>query len=151
MKVSNKKNIEAIGILLLFLIPTNLIIIIWYLLVLKKTDFGFYSFLVLLIIIAFFLIKLRYTEFENSGYVITIKKKHPLKANSFVFPVLEFPIYLLKHSYLKRNTIYLNIITSVSESEKLHIFRVSLTGFSSKQRMQILASLIDTLKVLKEM
>ncbi|MDP9955761.1 hypothetical protein J2X97_001398 [Epilithonimonas hungarica] len=148
MKVSNKKNIEAIGTLLLFLIPTNLIIIIWYLLVLKKTDVVFFSFLVLLIIIAFFLAKLRYTEFENSGYVVTIKKKHPLRADSFVFPVLEFPIALLQHSYLKRNTIYLNVITS--ESEKLHVFRMSLIGFNSKQRLEILASLIETLKVLKE-
>jgi len=148
MKVSNKKNIEAIGTLLLFLIPTNLIIIIWYLLVLKKTDVVFFSFLVLLIIIAFFLAKLRYTEFENSGYVVTIKKKHPLRADSFVFPVLEFPIALLKHSYLKRNTIYLNITTS--ESEKLHVFRMSLIGFNSKQRVEILTSLIETLKILKE-
>lgn len=138
MKVSNKKNIEAIGTALLVLIPMNLIIMIWHLMI-KKRDFLFFSLLILLIIIVVILAKLRYTEYENSGYVITIKKKHPLRANGFVFPALEFPIALLKDSYLKRNAIYMNITTS--ESGKLHVFRMSLMGFNSKQRMQILASL----------
>ncbi|WP_312765643.1 hypothetical protein [Epilithonimonas sp.] len=138
MKVSNKKNIETIGTALLILIPMNVIILIWHLM-LRKKDFLFFFSLLLLIIIVVILAKLRYTEYENSGYVITIKKKHPLRANSFVFPALEFPIDLLKNSYLKKNTIYLNVTTS--ESGKLHVFRMSLMGFNSEQRMQILASL----------
>lgn len=78
---------------------------------------------------------MEYTEFENSGLVISIKKKHVFQGKGFVQPMLEFPVDTLKKSEIKYQNVYINIS---SDRDKTHTFKVNLKGFGKRQRKEIL-------------
>ncbi|WP_379963259.1 hypothetical protein [Epilithonimonas sp. UC225_85] len=146
MKVSNKKNIEAIGLCLIFSIPVIVAVMIFDFMIIKKIDVISTILIVLMLLIVLLLYTLRYKEFENSGYVITIVKKHPLLAKSFKSPVLEFPVNLLQDFHIKGNIIYLTLKSNNTATEKTHVLKFILSGFNDKQRQQIITSLSETIK-----
>lgn len=140
MKITNKKYIEGLGAFLMFLIPLNVIIIVIYLLIFQKADWLVLLMLILLSLLLIKISRLRYTEFENSGLVISLKKKHILHSKGFIFPVFEFPTVLLQKSELKHNIIYLSISKG---SSKHNTLKMPLDGFNSEQRLKILMSLTE--------
>ncbi len=143
MKITNKKYIEGLGAFLMFLIPLNVIVIVIYLLIYQKADWLVFLMLLLLILLIIKVSRLRYTEFENSGLVISLKKKHVLHTKGFVFPVFEFPTVLLQKSELKHNYIYLSITSISKGSNKKNTLKMPLGGFNSEQRSKILMSLTE--------
>lgn len=146
MKVSNKKNIETIGLYLILIIPIIMVITICYFMIIQKIDLIIIVQIALIITVVIFLNTLRYKEFENSGYVITIVEKHPLFAKSFRLPVLEFPANLLKDFYIKGNIIYLTLNDTNRGTENEHVLKFILNGFNDLQRHQILTSLSETIE-----
>jgi len=140
MKITNKKYIEGLGAFLMFLIPLNVIIIVIYLLIFQKADWLVLLMLILLSLLLIKISRLRYTEFENSGLVISLKKKPVLHSKGFIFPVFEFPTVLLQKSELKHNIIYLSISKG---SSKHNTLKMPLDGFNSEQRLKILMSLTE--------
>ena len=110
-------------------------------LIFKQPDLFMMLLLTLFIILNVCLFNLEYTEFENSGLVISIKKKHVFQGKGFVQPMLEFPVELLKHYELKSNAVYLNVNISRSGSEKIHLFRIGINGFGKKEKTKILSLL----------
>lgn len=143
MIVSNKKNIETTGIFLMFFIPLILIVILCHFMIFRKIDGMIIIFSLLLIVILTLIYRLQYKEFENSGFVITIKKRHPLLGKGFVFPMLEFPVDLLKEFEMKEHSIYFKIATADIQSDKIHKFKIALNGFTDNQCNEILRSLTD--------
>jgi len=107
----------------------------------NKIDLTIIILATLLTAIIISLYTLRFKEFENSGFVITITKKHPLLANRFTVPVLEFPVELLKEIKVKGNTVYLYLKSNNTASHKTSVFKLTLSGFNHQQRNQIIASL----------
>lgn len=141
MKVSNKQNIEAVGLFLMFMIPVILVVAICHFMIIKKIDWIIIILIPMLLAIMVSLYTLHYKEFENSGYVITIKKKYPLRAKGFALPILEFPLNLLKEFHIDGRTIYLKLASSNMESEKTNVFKIVLSGFSEAQCDEITKSL----------
>jgi len=141
MKISNQKRIEKLGIFLIFAIFLDIFVICAHWLIFKQPDLFMMLLLTLFIILIVCLFNLEYTEFENSGLVISIKKKHVFQGKGFVQPMLEFPAELLKHYELKSNAVYLNVNISISGSEKIHLFRIGMNGFSKKEKTKILSLL----------
>jgi len=141
MKISNQKRIEKLGIFLIFAIFLDIFVICAHWLIFKQPDLFMMLLLTLFIILNVCLFNLEYTEFENSGLVISIKKKHVFQGKGFVQPMLEFPVELLKHYELKSNAVYLNVNISRSGSEKIHLFRIGINGFGKKEKTKILSLL----------
>lgn len=133
MTITNKKKIETVGALLIFLIPLILIVIFCHFMLFRKLDEIILIFALLLVAVIILIFRLHYKEFENSGFVITVKKKHPLFGKGFVSPILEFPVDLLKDVQIKQEFIYLNIASSDTHSDKLHKFKIGIQGFSPNQ------------------
>jgi hypothetical protein len=143
MKISNKKYIENLGVFLMLCILFILSALGLHFLIFKKINGPIIGSLVLLAFILIILSKLNYTEFENSGFVITVKKRHLFSGNSFVFPILEFPVQLLQKFYHKDGHLYLFVVSTNDES-KVHCRRLLLYGFTQSQRTELLTLLAVT-------
>lgn len=137
MKITNQKNIEKQGVILLFLILINLVILAYAFLILRKNGWLTVVLAISFLIFVIRLSTLRFTEFENSGLVISVRKKSLLRTNSFVSPMLEFPVEILNTYYLKSRILYLNI----SKPNKTQGFKINLAFFSEEQKKRILASI----------
>ena len=135
MKISNQKRIEKLGIFLIFAIFLDIFVICAHWLIFKQPDLFMMLLLTLFIILIVCLFNLEYTEFENSGLVISIKKKHVFQGKGFVQPMLEFPVENLKKCEIKSQNVYININT---DRDKTHTFKVNLKGFGKRQRNEIL-------------
>lgn len=141
MKISNQKRIEKLGIFLISITFLDIMLLCTHWLIFRQPDLFMMLLLTLFIILIVYLFNLEYTEFENSGLVISIKKKHIFQGKGFVLPILEFPVELLKHYEIKSNAVYLNVNTSRSGSEKIHLFRIGMNGFGKKEKTKILSLL----------
>ena len=122
---------------MMFSIPLILIVILCHFMIFRKVDMVIICFSLLLIAISALIYRLHYKEFENSGFVITVKKRHPLLGKGFVFPILEFPVDMLKEFQMKEHSIHLKIGTTDIHSNKMHKFRLELNGFTDNQCNQI--------------
>lgn len=125
----------------MFLAVIDLLIIASIWLIFQKYDWFIIVFLVAFVILLIKICNLHFVEFENSGLVVSIRKRHLLKVNDFVFPILEFPLELLKDSNVKSDILYLSIINNESESNKTNLFKVNLSGFKKDMKTLIVSSL----------
>ncbi len=86
---------------------------------------------------------LRYMEIENSGLVITFKKKHPITAKEPVFPILEFSVDLLEDFQVREYTIYFDVCSIRGSAGQIRRLKIELKGFSGHQLDEIIKSLVD--------
>lgn len=143
MIISNKKHIETIGAFLMFLIPFILMVMIFQFVIVKKIDAVIIIFLILMMAVIMVLYNLRYKEIENSGFVLTVKKKHPIFGKGFVFPKYEFPVDLLEDFHVKGQTVFLDLGSGSGTSGKIRRIKIELKGFNTEQRNEIIKSLAD--------
>ncbi|OJX31945.1 MAG: hypothetical protein BGO86_06385 [Chryseobacterium sp. 36-9] len=143
MKVSNKKSIEKLGLFLMFMLILDLTLIGMQWLIVRQPDQFIITLLILFIALVIYMTKLKYTEFENSGFVISIKKKHLLNGSGFVFPLLEFPSEIIKDCKLKSQVIYLQVLNSTNSKKKVQVFRISLAGFDPNEQKEILNQILN--------
>lgn len=151
MTLSNQKNMNILRMVFLCMIFFLFLKIILNLLVYKSLNIITGCLILFCIIIFILLRKLHYTEYENSGYIISIRKISLLGINSKMVPILEFPLYLLHKFCIKNNHLYLWIRRNGTVSDpKLRFFKVSLFGFTVKQRTQIEILLSEQIKNIYE-
>lgn len=140
MKVNDKKNIKLLGLFLLsmLILDTALIALLW--LINQKPNQLIVFLLIVFIVITYNLSKLQYTEFENSGLVITIKKKKLFTGNAFGKPLLELPVQLIQKCELKSQVLHIYCQTFKSKEKQLN-FKVNVIAFTRKQKGFILQNL----------
>jgi len=138
MKISNRRYITRLAWYLTFFIPVIVLVMLFQFLLTKKVDTIIIAFGLLLIAIIRTVYLLSYIEFENSGYVLTVKKRHPFASKGIVFPILEFPLDLLKECDIKKHSLLL--IVENSQGSKTHQFKILMEGFTSEQKNKILTS-----------
>ncbi len=147
MKVSNKKSIEKLGLFLMFMVALDMALISMQWLIVRQPDTFIIILLILFIVLVIYLSKLQYTEFENSGFVLTIKKKHLLDGKGFTIPILELPVELLIELQLKKNKMYLSVRSIKPNSDKIQVLKINLRGFN-KEQQKILLRLIQNNNIL---
>lgn len=140
MKISNKKYIERLGVVLLLSVLIILSALTIHFLIVREVDILLILLLLLLTSILLFLYKLNYKEFENSGFVVTVKKNYLVSIKSITFPVIEFPLDLLKEYYIRGQSIYL-IIGKNDGNKAKHTVRIPIRGFTDSQRQELLSLL----------
>lgn len=138
MKISNRKYITRLAWYLTFFMPVIALVMLFQFLLSKKIDTIIIAFGLLLIAIVRTVYLLSYIEFENSGYVLTVKKRHPFASKGIVFPILEFPLDLLKECDIKKQSLLL--IVENSQRSKTHQFKILMEGFTGEQKNEILTS-----------
>ncbi|RKE79113.1 hypothetical protein [Epilithonimonas arachidiradicis] len=140
MKISNKKNIERLGLFLMLMLILDIALIGLQWLIVRQPDRFIIVLLILFIALTIYLSKLQYTEFESSGLVITIKKKNLFSGNSFVFPLVELPVQLIKNCELKSQVLYIRCETCDAK-EKTRNIKINIIGFNKQQQNCIVKNL----------
>ncbi|MEY8760016.1 hypothetical protein [Chryseobacterium tongliaoense] len=79
------------------------------------------------------LINLRIFHFENSGAIFSIKRYHPLKSN-VAFPVVEYPVNMLRTLKKERFLFSDFIIIEVHSKKKNKLIRFSIKVSSFSER-----------------
>lgn len=128
MKISNIKIVKAIAYLLL---TVNIFPVIGIILLhqfLLNMIFGG-----IIVLIMFFLIRIRSTELENSGGCFIIRQIHPLVTKGYVRPKVEFPITLINQFIIKEGFIAGHLDVKIHSQNSRKKIKLNLFFFGRKQ------------------
>lgn len=146
MVVSNQNIVKRSGLFLLFLMIVDLAVLTIHWWFFRKPDWLFLILLVLLVALLIIIYFTEYTEFENSGFIIYVRRKHFLSGTGEVVRLYEFPIVLLQEWKKKGYTILLKVNSNNSIASRTYIFKIDINSFGEKQQYLIQSSLADSLK-----
>ena len=104
----------------------------------RRPDWFILILLTLLIALLITLYGQQYIEFENSGLVISIRKRPLIGGQGFVRPMVEFPSYLLEGYELRRNMICLKIGNDSPGPDRTRYLKIGIRGFKDNQIIKVL-------------
>lgn len=141
MKISNQKAIERTGCFIICLIPISCIAILVQYLQSVKADVFIIVLFILNMLNLIILLRLRYTEFENSGFVVTVYKRSLWQQHTYIRPHLEFPADMLISFSIRKHTLCLTVKSGRANMEMKKLLKIDHSGFSDGQIDQIIKSL----------
>jgi len=95
----------------------------------------------ILIVLMVILPRLELMEFENSGFVVSMKRRGILSQRLHIQVIFEVPLSAIQDIELIGNTLQIKILTTNLERQKIKAIKVHLRHFSPLQRQKILDSL----------
>jgi len=149
MKIDNKKNINRMSIVLLLFsvicVASNIVLIFTPL---YHKAITFISISILIFINFFIIKKVKYSELENSGEIITIKTKHLIGFYKF-YPPIEIPIVYIQQIDILRYSIKSTIFICFTpyHGNKTKVLKYSLIGINKNELIKFSSSLKELNKI----
>ncbi|GEM_PF-3018170 len=141
MIISNRANVRKRVVLLIGMMMMIVLISGARLMLIQKPDTITMLLLAILIVLMVILPRLEMMEFENSGLVVSMKRRGILSSSLHNQVLFEVPLSAIQDIELSGKMLQIKILTENIDRKKIKAINVSLKNFSHLQRQEILESL----------